>query len=563
MGGIFGYKNINLNISEVKSELLNNQLNNFLIQSEDNITFCQARLAKNYSSNNDFDPMVLDGNIIAFNGQIYNYKELQKEYLTDVQLFYNSDEEVLLHLLKIYGLEILNKINGIFSFAYYEKKTGSIFLVNDRFGVKQLFYYNNGDSYAFSSSESILTKALHFPFEFNQSFVNTLLVYNSLDFEKKILNKNIKIVHAGEYIEITQDNKIKTKQYYTFNDFNVKSLNLNYKNKKEIIDYFENLLTDSIRLRCDSKIPIAMTLSGGIDTSIIYTLIKEKLGYNIKAFTYSNEDKNIDEYSRVKKLAEKYKDDIVKIRYSKDSFKEDYKQVLLALNAPCCISDAGYYSVYKKIHEMGYQMVIEGHGSDEIFGYYKGFMLAIGHAIREKRWLLALHILNLYKKNIKRPLCVDEKNQIKNYLLHPNKIDKNLYLKYLLNLILYYNLPKVLRYWDRILNANSIELRNPFLDYRIVEFALNLPLEYKVNRIGYKAILREILKKYKIDFIYKNNIKQGFTTSDKEVIKDQKDYLLQFYDSNRFNLNTDNFDEHIYKACSVGFLESYYKNKNK
>ena len=83
------------------------------------------------------------------------------------------------------------------------------------------------------------------------------------------------------------------------------------------------------------------------------------------------------------------------------------------------------------------QAVIEGHGSDEIFGYYNGFIIGIGQAIKERKWLLALHILNIYKKNIKRPLETNEKNQIKNYLLNPKNIDNNIYTKYLYRLILY------------------------------------------------------------------------------------------------------------------------------
>ncbi len=562
MGGIFGFKNINLDIDKIKEELLNKQSNGFLTQQTDNINFFQARLARDYSTNNP-DTMILDGNMITFNGQIYNYKELKETYLKNIELVNESDEEVLLHLLKKYGLKILHKLNGTFCFAYYDKTSGSTYLVNDRFGVKQLFYYYNENSYAFSSSEPILLRVLNFPFEINQAYIDTLYVKNSIDFEQKILNKNFHLVNAGEYIEITNDNKIKKCRYYKFSDFNISNLNINYKNKKEVIDYFENLLVDAIKLRYDAKIPIAMTLSGGTDTSVIYTLIKEKLGYNIKTFTYSNEDKSIDEYNRVKQLTEKYNDTVVKIRYSKELFKEDYQKALIALNAPCCISDTGYYNVYRNIHESGYQAVIEGHGSDEIFGYYYGFMIGIGQAIKEKKYLLALYILNLYKKNIKRPLTESEKNQIKNYLLNPKNIDKNLYLKYLFNLLLYLSLPKVLRYWDRLLADNSIEVRCPFLDYRVVEFALTLPLEYKVNKIGYKAILREILKKYNVDFIYKNNNKQGFTTSDKEVIKDYKDFLLQYYDKNRFNLDTDNFDENVYKACSIGFLENYYNSQNK
>ncbi len=562
MAGIFGYKNINLDINRIKSELFIKQNSEFNFQTKDNITFCRAKLLEDYYNVKNSEGMKSDGSLIALNGSIYNYKELKQEYLKDIELRYSSDEEILLNLLDIYGLKILNKLNGEFSFAYYDQKSGSTYLVNDRFGVKQLFYYYKDDSYAFCSSEPVLNRILNFPFEFNQDYLDTLYIENSKDFEKKILNKNVKIVHSGEYVEITVDNKVKINRYYNFNDFDIKSLKINSKNKKKVINYFEELLTDAIKLRYDNRFPIAMTLSGGTDTSIIYTLIKEKLGYKVKTFTYSNEDKNIDELSNVKKLTEKYNDNAEIIRYSKDTFKENYKQALIALNAPCCISDAGYYSVYRKIHDMGYKIILEGHGSDEIFGYYNGFMYAIGQAINEKKWMLAIHILNLYKKNIKRKLNNQEKNQIKNYILHSNLKNKGIYLKYLFNLILYYSLPKVLRYWDRLLFANSVEVRTPFLDYRVVEFALSLPLEYKINKIGYKAILREILKKYNIDCIYKNNIKIDFRTSDSAVVKDQKDFLLEYYNKEKFNYDISQFDENVYKACSVGFLESYYQDKN-
>lgn len=559
MSGIFGYKIIDLDIDRIKAEFQNCQSNTFNTNIQNNVTFCQCRPFFDNFNDNVCIPMEFDGNMLAFNGEIYNYKELRQEYLKEVEIFFDSDAEVLLHLLRIFGMKILNKLNGIFSFAYYDTKSKSIFLVNDRYGSKELYYYINGESLVFSSSDAILTKILNIPFEFNQSYIDTLFVENFIDFKKKLINSNLEIVNPGEYIEITVNNKVIKNKYYNFNDFNVKDLKLNYKNKKEIINYFENLLTDSIKLRCNSKFPIALTLSGGTDSSVIYTLIKERLGLDVSVFTYSNADKNIDEFNRVKKLTEKYNDKITKIEYSKDTFEENYKRAVVALNASMCISDAGYYSVYRKISEQDYKTVIEGHGSDEIFGGYSHcFLQGIAQSIFEKKFLTAFHIMNLYKLHQNRPLMNVEKEQIKKYVSYLKNKDKHLYLKYLYYLIIF-RLPKVLIYWNRVLNSNSLDIRCPFLDYRVVEFALALPIEYKLNRIGNKAILREILKKYNIDFIYNNKIKQGFTTSDEEVIKNNKDFLLKYYDKNRFHYDISKFDDHIYKACSVGFLENYYK----
>lgn len=556
MGIIFGHKNINLDINIIKSRLQYKQFNNFNFYSQNNITFCQSGI-------DYFETMELDGNIIAFNGSIFNCEELRQEFLKDVEVYFDSEVCILLNLLKIYGLNILNKLNGTFSFAYYDKESGSTFLVNDRFGEKELFYYINEDSFAFCSSDAILLSVLNIPFEFDKSYIDTLYVKNIIDFKNKLINKNLNTVNAGEYVEITRDNKVRTKRYYKFDDFNLEKLGLNYKNKKEVINYFEDLLTDSIRIRCNKNTPITMTLSGGTDSSLIYTLIKEKLGFDVNVFTYSNENEELDEYNKAEKLTKKYNDKVIKIKYSKDTFEEDYKETLIALNLPLRISDTGFYSVYKKINEMGYKTVIEGHGADELFcGYPEFFIVATGQALFEKKYILAYNILNLYKMNVKRKLLYSEKNQIKKYLFQPKESYKHLSRESTDYLLRFRAIPIIIRYWNRMLTANSIESRNPFLDYRIVEFVRALPLEYKINKIGNKAILREILKKYKVDFIYKNKIKQGFTTSEREIINDQKGFFLKYYDKNRFNCNISQFDDQTYIACSVGFLEDYYKKLN-
>ncbi len=561
MCGIFGFKNLDLEIKKIEKELYHRGPDGFGIKQQKDVTFCHCRLAIVDPSNKALQPMESNGNMIIFNGEIYNYKELKEEYLKDIEFISLSDTEVLLKLIEKYGLKILNKLNGMFAFAYYNKETESIFLVNDRYGIKQLFYYIQDNKIAFSSEDSVLMKVLNIPFKFNQSYIETLYIKDIDDFERKLINENIHSVKAGEYIEITKDNQIKKNKYYYFNDFDIKSLNIDYRNKKNVINYFEELLTDSIKLRCNTNLPIAMTLSGGTDSTLIYTLIKEKLGNNITAFTYSNQNEKKDEYNLVEKLVKKYNDKVIKLEYDNEKFKEDYENALIALNAPCCISDAGYYSVYKRIKEKNFKVLLEGHGADEILGGYPTYFIpAIKQAILENKLLLALNILNIHKLNRTVNITPKEIQSILKCLLRIEKTNPKIYSQCIHYLTTKYPLPKYLRYFDRLTMANSIESRNPFLDYRIVEFARALPLEYKVNRIGNKAILREILKKYKIDFIHENKIKRGFTTSEEIAIKNNKDFLLKYYNQKRFNLDTSNFDNNIYKACSVGFLENYYAN---
>ena len=400
-------------------------------------------------------------------------------------------------------------------------------------------------------------RVLNIPFSFSDAYINSLYIENIEDFQKKLVNPNIRSVGAGEYIEITPNNEIKKFQYYTFNDFDIKNLNLNYKSKKEIINYFEDLLTDAIKIRTKECNHIAMTLSGGVDSSLIYTLAKERLNLDITPFSYLNYDDSKDEFKTAEKLVQKYNGEIVQVKYDNTSFEDNYKKALIALNAPCCISDAEYYKVYKIMNEMNYKVLIEGHGSDEALGGYPHIYLsAFQQAFFERKYILAMHILNLYKLNTKEKLNIKELIKL---LISAKNNRANVFLSNISYLFRKKTLPKVLRYWDRILVDNSIELRTPFLDYRVVEFLMKLPLQYKINKIGNKAILREILKKYKVDFVYKNKLKTGFTTSESQIINDKKDFFLKYYDSKRFNFDISNFDNQVYKACSVGFLENYYE----
>lgn len=554
MSGIFGFKNLELDINFIKNNLLHNHPDSFNYIQQDDITFCQSRIIIDSRYEQDYS-MQSNLNMLAFNGEIYNLEELKEKYLSN-DISNNFDVEVLIKLIEKYGLDILNKINGMFSFAYYDKRTGSTFLVNDRYSVKQLFYYISNNSFAFSSEDTILMRMLNIPFSFSKEYLNTLFVENIEDFQRKLVNPNIHAVGAGEYIEITKNYQINRFQYYKFNDFNIKNLNLNFKNKMEIVNYLEDLLTDAIKIRTKGCRHIAMTLSGGVDSSLIYTLSKERLNLDITPFSYLNNDSSKDEFKIAEKLSLKYNDRIVKVMYDNKAFRNNYKKAIVALNAPCCISDAEYYNVYKIINEMNYKVLLEGHGADELLGGYPFlYISAIQQAIIEKKYILALHIFNLYKLNTNKKINIKE---LINSLSTYKKDKTNVFLINILYLFRKKSLPKVLRYWDRMLVDNSVELRTPFLDYRVVEFLLKLPLEYQINKIGNKAILREILKKYKIDFVYKNKVKTGFTTSESQIINENKEFFLKYYDDERFNLDISNFDNQVYKACSVGFLENYY-----
>lgn len=567
MCGIFGYKNFELNTEKIKSELFHRGPDAFRIKKESNWTFCHSRLSIIDLSDNASQPMESNGNILLFNGEIYNFKELKKEYLNDICFNTLSDSEVLLHLLEKYGLKILNKLNGMFAFAYYEKKTGSLFLARDRFGVKPLYYYKDNSSFAFCSEDAILMRLLNLPYEVNEEYIDNLINKEMSDYNELTIHKKIFSIKAGEYIEITKEETIKNFQYYNYDDFSFEITNLN-----DITTVYEELLTDAIRLRNRSDVPIALTLSGGIDSSVIYTLAKEKLNANYTLFTYSHKNTDLDEFLIAERLANEYNDKIIKIEYNNQKFIENFKKSLLALNAPIWSSaHAGYYEVYKTIKENGFKVVIEGHGADELFGGWPfTFPFATKEAFANKKYLLALQILILYKESNKISSTNKNIKDLLQIIFPIMKKDKNVFFRILDYIFKQRILPINLRCWDRIPMANSIESRSPFLDYRVVEFTRKLPVEYKINKNGNKAVLREILKKYNKSYIYKNKIKQPFLASELDFIKNNSDFLIKYYNKNKYNYDTSSwinndfakgYNPKIYKACALGFLENYYKQQ--
>ena len=197
------------------------------------------------------------------------------------------------------------------------------------------------------------------------------------------------------------------------------------------------------------------------------------------------------------------------------------------------ISSVAYSEVYKHININKYKVVIEGHGSDEQLGgydylMYSGF-LTYFYKLNIKSALQVLNMLNnlIPKSPLLKFFFILEntvKNIFKKFISHNEPFFFNGKLKAAFN---YKILPIVLRAFDRLTMKYSIENRCPFLDYRVVEFLRKLPIRYKINSLGSKAILREILKKYGNNFIYENSKKIGFGSDLREFFKINKQEILK------------------------------------
>lgn len=524
------------------------------------------------SSNQPFES---DGSTIIYNGEIYNFLELKKKYLSDYKFKTKSDTEVLIVLLNKFGLDILDELNGMFAFAFINKNK-ELFLVRDRFGVKPIYYTLIDKEFYFASEIKPLI-ALRSDCNLNNSTIESYFQNKGTDFNEESGYKEIYSIKPGHYISITNDKvSDQNRWYFGFNQ------NRNYGNKKQLIDECEEILLNAIKIRCRADVPIAITLSGGVDSTLIYTLIKERLGISIQPFVFKHTNLETDESKLAINLAKKYGDKPVIVQDPKSSL-DNLKKILWYLELPFSHPSAvAFLSTYQEIAKRGYKVVLEGHGSDEQLGGYP-YMLhdsvieALQNSeykkyILRKKVLLQTHHAGLGQKISKLQIVRSFLSDLKK-IFYGNKVDFN---KTIHDSFDYQILPLTLRTFDRLSMSCSLESRMPFMDYKFVEFARKLPVEMKVSEIGSKSILRELLKKYGNEEIYLNKEKIGFSSDIPLLFSDihLKNFILELvadfdldnYESikNKANLNLgdkitwDNYSE-LWKVASV----SYYCNYNK
>jgi len=477
-------------------------------------------------------PMLRDGNVLVFNGEIYNYKELREQYMPQAEYKSHSDTEVLLSLLNKYGMSILNKLNGMFAFAWYNSFEDKLYIARDRYGVKPVYYYRYGERFYFASEVKSLLQVMKTAPSIDASILDDYYAYTATDFDARTFYKDVAQVEAGHYIQVSGTGSVSDHTWYRGSDFYIDEGVL--QNYRGTVEYFEDLLTDAIKLRNRADVPVAMTLSGGLDSTTLYVLNKEKLHFDITPFTLSHNGARTDEYGKVKRLVESYGDNVHKIIDTEYDMQELFASMKTIEYPIWNISSVGYAQVYSAIHQNGFKCVIEGQGSDELLGGYAYMVEAASHqAFLNRDFQLSYDLYKMAQlvqtvgvtpetQSYCKKFVIDQlrKSGLNKHLSSIPGFIKNILIKdedYFSSVMdeafSYKILPIELRNNDRIPMSCSIESRLPFLDYRVVETAKAMPLNSKCNRLGSKAVLREILKKYGKSYIYEEKCKMGFASN--------------------------------------------------
>ncbi|WGS65722.1 asparagine synthase (glutamine-hydrolyzing) [Marinitoga aeolica] len=535
---------------------------------------------------------------LVWNGEIYNFKELRNELLKKGHKFYtdHSDSETIVHLYEEYGIDFINKINGMFAIALWDSKNKELILIRDRMGQKPLFYSFVNNEIIFSSEIKGILKYPYYKKEPNFEALNHYFTFKNIPAPFTPF-KNIYSLFPGEVLIFDVEKKKKKQFKYWEIDF----LKTNNDNIEEITYNIRNLLEDSVKKRMISDVPIGAYLSGGLDSSSVVSIMSKYSNSKIKTFSlgYTTflEHKNQDIIA-ARKISNILDTDHYEYFMSPQELIDDLPNVLRSFDAPFSGAISTFFLT--KLISKHVKVALSGDGADELFGSYlaprlsqplyyfekiykkikSGYQLSNEDKIKLKPFENNIKFLeNLYLKsngNFEKwkyeiLLFKDEekKRLLNNGVFEYDKFNsfdllkkdvENLKALDPLNRALELEwktlLPDhVLAFVDFLSMVHSVEVRSPFLDYRLVEYVASLPGNLKIKNGNIKDILKKSLKGILPDKII-NRKKEGFVLPVFWWLKNElKSFIFE-------NLNEHELKNSVFNYEYVKFLlDSYYNNK--
>ncbi len=532
------------------------------------IGFSHQRLSILDLSDSGIQPMVSNtgGSSIIYNGEVYNYKEVKEE--VSVQKYNsNTDTEVVLNALEEFGVDAaLNKFNGMWAFAWHDKLNNKLYLCRDRAGIKPLYYYTNNNTLYFSSEVKAILEASNDKFTLNNQAVGEYLFQSLQDTSNNSMYSEIQSVPAGCYLAIDlskSELEFKCIRYWSV----LKSSNYS---GDDLVGHIKDLFNDSVRLRMRSDVPVGVTLSGGLDSSAIAASMKEHLGSseNLNILSAVSSNSKLDESEFIDEMAVFLKAKVHKVdmNWSSSEAIELLNKVTWYNDSPVgSFSNVAHYLLMEKAHELGITVILSGQGADELLcGYKKYLGFYVQGLLREKRWLKASRVLLgfIFNRSIVNQFSLMEAKRYLPKRFHKNDIDirgpklksdfqalspglkvgQTMQQRQAEDLDVF-SVPFLTHYEDRMSMAWSREIRLPFLDYRLMELLLNLPVEKKMYRGWTKYIFRKAMDSMLPSKINWRKDKQGFVNPQEEWLKNElKTDVLNMFSENALIFSLDLID---------------------
>lgn len=520
-------------------------------------------------------PMIDDGgNVICYNGEIYNYVELRNE-LDDFNFKTLSDTEVILKAYRKWGKECLGRLRGMFAFAIWDESKSELFCARDRFGIKPFYYTIVKDNFYFASEVKTLLPFIPTIETDRQALGEYLTFQFCLD--GKTLFEGIKELPAAHYI-VVKDGELTKKRYWEI------YYNLDFTKPKEFFtERLRSLIEDSVKIHTRSDVPVGAYISGGIDSGIVASVAVNFLKeYEFKGFTGKFSYGELYDESKYAHILAKSKNIMLhEMEITSGDFIRTIEKIIYHLDYP--VAGPGAFPQYhvSNLASKYRKVVLSGLGGDEIFGGYARYLIAyfeqcikgaIDNTLKNGNFIVTYEsiIPNLialenykpllqefwkdglfddldkrYFRLINRANSMDSEinwKELGDYspfdafskIFNGSNIGKESYFDKMTHFDFKTLLPALLHVEDRMSMAHGLESRVPFLDHPIVEFAATIPSNIKFKDGTMKKMLLDTMGGILPDDILQRKDKMGFPVPINEWLGGEiKNFVLDIFNSQR------------------------------
>ncbi|WP_245286685.1 asparagine synthase (glutamine-hydrolyzing) [Bradyrhizobium sp. ARR65] len=499
------------------------------------VAFGHRRLAIIDPTDGGYQPMRSDDGryIIVFNGEIYNFLELRRELEAQGAIFRSqSDTEVVLAAWRRWREDMLARFNGMWALAIYDTVAGDLFLARDRFGIKPLLYFSSPSRFVFASEQRALVRSGLFDSSLDPVVARRLIVDAfGIEGSERTLFKQVRRLQSGHYMWMRQGRTEITRWWRTLDHLPVVP-----KTESERIERFRELFMDAVALRMRSDVPIGTCLSGGFDSSAVVCAMAEheKAGLGLRdsaswrhAFVATFPGARNDERPQAEQAAAWAKVVPTIVEIDETCALNEIDRILDDNDDLYIMLPTAVWLTYRELRRHNVTVSLDGHGADELMGAYlqegagAAFRIRNSLAALTSRSRLAGRSLDLVRATVlnfrgqfflreglaRLPQPLDLVAADDHLPPDWGPLNRRLYKMFHSTV-----LPTILRNFDRLSMAHGIEVRMPFMDWRLVTYTMALP-EADKSSAGYtKLIARRAMKDRMPEAIRMSRRKVGFNS---------------------------------------------------
>lgn len=461
---------------------------------------------------------------IVFNGEIYNYKTLKKDFEKDGFKFQtNSDTEVILAAYQKYGVKCASMLNGIFAFAILDRKNRSVYLARDHMGVKPLYYHRNNSAFIFSSEIKSLFKSGYLNAECNLNAVPEYFMFRHVSGERSLF-KDVYSLLPGHYM-VLSDGKMDIQQYWS-PLLTQEKINYSF---NEALERLEDILVDAVKMQMMSDVPLGTFCSGGVDSSLVTAIAAQHSNQAINTFSVGFSEAEYDETKYARMVSQRYETQHHELVLGNQEFADYLPKMIHFNDEPLNFANSIQIFAVSELAKKNVTVVLTGEGADELFGGYPRYKIptmvanlqalpfflkwgadkllsfSSDHRAKKLKAFLNTPVADVVMYNT-ASLSPEWKQQLFPNLTRDNFAyrshtlnnisEKSSWLNKVARLDQSNYLVSILNRQDKMSMAASLESRVPILDYRVVEFANTVPDVFKQKGAKTKHILKVLAEKY-------------------------------------------------------------------